>query len=190
MAPPPPPADPELVDACLRGDRRAFASLAARYYGPVTGFLFKRLQSADLAEDLAQETFLEAFRSLREGRRPDFFSSWLFGIAHNVCGKYLRRTRPRLFAPDDPPVDVAVPPELSAREDFEEQQKLLAALDAGLADLPDDTRRLLELKHAHGLTCAQIASEVGRPVGTVKSLLARTYKALRQRLRPAGEDNP
>jgi RNA polymerase sigma-70 factor (ECF subfamily) len=184
------PADErDLVERSLQGDAAAFGALAGHYYRPVGAFLLKRLGRADLVEDLVQETFLEAFRALRAGRRPEHFSSWLFGIAHNRCGKYLRRKRPVLFG-DDPPVEAAVPDELDARAELEEQEKLLRSLDAGLADLPEETRRLLQLKHQHGKTCEQIATELGRPVGTVKSLLSRTYKVLRARLGFAGEDGP
>jgi RNA polymerase sigma-70 factor (ECF subfamily) len=184
------PADErELVERSLRGDAAAFGALADRYYRPVGAFLLKRLGRADLVEDLAQETFLEAFRALRAGRRPEHFSSWLFGIAHNRCGKHLRRKRPLLFGAD-PPAEAAGPDELAARAEVEEQEKLLRALDAELAGLPEETRRLLQLKHQHGKTCEQIAAELGRPVGTIKSLLSRTYKALRASLGFAGEDGP
>jgi RNA polymerase sigma-70 factor (ECF subfamily) len=181
------PPDAELVARFLRGDTAAFQTLAVRYYRPVGGFLYKRVPQPDVVEDLVQETFLEAFRSLRGGRRPEHFSSWLFAIAHHCCGKWLRRKRPILFATGEPPdVPTTLAPE-AAREEFEEQEKLLAALDAGLAGLPPEARRLVEMKHREGKTCQQIAADLGRPVGTVKSLLSRTYKALRDRLRPAGE---
>jgi RNA polymerase sigma-70 factor (ECF subfamily) len=182
--------DADLVRRCLGGDGAAFEALAQRYYRPVGAFIYKRVGRCDLVEDLAQETFLEAYRALKEGRRPEHFSSWLFGIAHNCCGKWLRRRRPVLFAPDEAPELGAVAPELSALEEQEEQERLLAALDAGLSGLPEEVRRMLELKHRHGRTCEQIAAELGRPVGTVKSLLSRTYKALRALLGPRGEDEP
>jgi RNA polymerase sigma-70 factor (ECF subfamily) len=181
-------ADAELVGRCLGGDGEAFQALAVRYYRPVAAFLYKRLQRPDLVEDLVQETFLEAYRSLRAGRRPEHFSAWLFTIAGHCCGKWLRRRRPRLFAADEPPEELAAPPVGDVLEEMEEQQKLLADLEAGLAELPAETRHLLEMKHQQGKTCEQIAGELGRPVGTIKSLLARTYKALRMRLRPGGGD--
>jgi RNA polymerase sigma-70 factor (ECF subfamily) len=179
-----------LVERCLGGDTRAFEALAERYYRPVSAFLYKRLQQIDLVEDLTQETFLQAFRSLRTGARPQYFSSWLFGIAHNVSGKWLRRRRPVLFDPADPPDTPAVAGDLTIREEREEQQKQLALLDAGLASLPEDVRRVVEMKHRHGRTCEQIATDLGRPVGTIKSLLSRAYRNLRDRLRRAGEDGP
>src|SRR5262249_44103738 len=98
--------DAELVRRCVEGDNRAFHELTERYYRPVCGFLFKRVGQADLVEDLAQETFLEAYRALKERRPPEQFSSWLFGIAVNRCGKWLRRKKPALFSPDDPPAQM------------------------------------------------------------------------------------
>jgi RNA polymerase sigma-70 factor, ECF subfamily len=181
--------DAELVRLTLQGRTEAFHHLTERYYRPVGGFILKRVQRPDLVEDLVQETFLEAFRALKDGRKPEHFSSWLFGIAHNRCGKWLRRKRPVLFDPDQAPELPAAVSEQTLREEREEQQKLLASLDAALHHLPEDTRRLLELKHRDGKTCEQIAGELGRPVGTVKSLLARTYKQLRSRLAPrTGEE--
>jgi RNA polymerase sigma-70 factor (ECF subfamily) len=179
-----------LVQRCLGGDTRAFEALAERYYRAVSAFLFRRVDRFDVVEDLAQETFLQAFRSLQTGQRPQHFSSWLFGIAHNISGKWLRRRRPVLFDPADPPRTLTVAPELAIHEELEEQQKRLALLDVGLASLPEEIRQVLHLKHTDGRTCEQIARDLGRPVGTIKSLLSRAYRTLRDRLRPAGEDRP
>jgi RNA polymerase sigma-70 factor (ECF subfamily) len=175
------PPDAELVSRCLGGDIDAFQALAERYYRPVGAFVLKRVGRPDVAEDLVQETFLEAYGALKRGTRPEYFSSWLFGVAHHRCGKWLRRKRPALFAADNPP-EVAAPSAAELHEELEEQQKRLAALEGGVAELPEEARRLLEMKHRQGKTCEQIAGELGRPVGTVKSLLSRTYKALRARL--------
>jgi RNA polymerase sigma-70 factor (ECF subfamily) len=174
-----------LVRRAARGDADAFQALAVRYYRPVCGFLLKRVRRFDVVEDLAQETFLEAFRSLRAGRLPEVFSSWLFGVAHHCCGKWLRRKRPVLFSPSDAP-EVEAPSEFDALAELEEQKQRLEALEKSLTDLPDETRHVLDLKHRQGKTCEQIAAETGRPVGTVKSLLARTYKLLRARLGRSG----
>jgi RNA polymerase sigma-70 factor (ECF subfamily) len=182
-----PAGDEELVRRYLAGAPGALEALTARYYRPVAAFILRRVGQPDLVEDLIQETFLEACRALRGGTVPQHFSSWLFGIAFHRVGKYLRRKRPVLFSPDDPPVEPAGPSDLEMRQELEEQQKLLSNLDAGLADLPAEIRRMLEWKHRDGLTCEQIAERLGRPVGTIKSLLARTYKSLRERLRPRGD---
>jgi RNA polymerase sigma-70 factor (ECF subfamily) len=182
--------DAVLVTRCAAGDREASHELTVRYYRPVCGFLLKRVQQPDLVEDLAQETFLEALQALKNGARPVQFAAWLFGVAANRCGKWFRRKRPRLFAPDDPPVTLAEPSFVAAREELEEQQRLLAALEKSLAALPAEARTLLEMKHRQGKTCEEIARELGRPVGTVKSLLARAYKNLRTRMGVSGEEQP
>src|SRR5262249_54689969 len=176
-----PEADAILVRRTVRGDGRAFEDLAARYYRAVGGYLLRRVQRADVAEDLTQETFLEAFRSLRDGRAPENFAAWLYGIAHHRLGKWLRRRQVLSFT-GTPPQEIAAPPEAVLLEEIEEQQILLRRLEAGLAELPEETRRLLALKHREGKTVEQIAAEVGRPVGTIKSLLSRAYRALRERL--------
>jgi RNA polymerase sigma-70 factor (ECF subfamily) len=177
-------SDAELAEQTARGVTESFHKLTVRYYRPVGGFILKRVGRPDLVEDLVQETFLEAFEALRAGRQPQRFSSWLFGIAHNRCGKWLRRKRPILFAANEAP-DLAAPPEQATHEELEEQQKQLNHLQSHLQKLPDETRKLLELKHRDGKTCEEIAAVTGRPVGTVKSVLARTYKALRTALVPS-----
>jgi RNA polymerase sigma-70 factor, ECF subfamily len=183
-------SDAELVDETLRGSTTAFHLLTERYYRPVGGFIFKRVGRFDLVEGLVQETFLEAFQSLKAGRAPQHFSSWLFGIAHNRCGKWLRRKRPVLFDPAEAPERTAAPSEQALLEEQEEQQTQMAQLESHLQNLPKETRHLLELKHKEGKTCEQIAIATGKPVGTVKSLLARTYKLLRSSLASTMGEQP
>ncbi len=127
--------DANLVRGTVRGDARAFDVLARRYYRPVGGYLLRRVQRADVAEDLTQETFLEAFRSLREGRVPENFAGWLYGIAHNRLGKWLRRKAVLSFSAV-PPEEIAAPAEPAILEEAEEQRHLLGRLEAGLAELP------------------------------------------------------
>src|SRR3982751_737129 len=103
-----PEQERELARRAAGGDGLAFERLTDRYYRPVGCFLLRRVGRADVVEDLAQETFLEAFRSLRQGRIPERFSTWLFGIAHNVSGKWLRRRRILPFG-GPPPEEIAAP---------------------------------------------------------------------------------
>ena len=179
--------DQLLVGRCLSGDREAFALLTERYYRPISGFLYRRVQRADVVEDLAQETFLEALRSLRQGKRPEQFGGWLFAIARHRVGKWLRRKQPTIFDPAAPPVDLGVESDQDALEQQEEQENLLAHLEEELARLPEETQRLLEKKHRQGKTFQELAAEEGRPVGTLKSLLARAYQGLRLALQAKGD---
>jgi RNA polymerase sigma-70 factor, ECF subfamily len=178
-----------LVGRCLKGDADAFCRVTERYYRPVSAFLVRRVTRTDVVEDLTQETFLEAFRSLRAGRRPERLASWLFGIAHNVSGKWLRRRRPLSFADAGQAEEVPAQPAVNVTEELEEQRQQLAALETGLAELPEEARQLLDLKHRQGLTCTALADRLGKPIGTIKSLLSRTYKILRARLTPGGDES-
>jgi RNA polymerase sigma-70 factor, ECF subfamily len=178
-------SDAELVQLCVGGDSHAFRELTERYYRPICAFLFKRVHQVDLVEDLAQETFLEAFRALKEKRPPETFSSWLFGIAVNRCGKWLRRRKPALFPGNEPPDSLSTP-FVSPAEELEEQHARLASLEDGLAGLSDEQRKLLDMKHRQGKTIDEIAAALGQPAGTIKSQLSRTYKLLRSRM-SAGE---
>jgi RNA polymerase sigma factor (sigma-70 family) len=110
----------------------------------------------------------------------------LFGIAHNRCGKWLRQKPLALFDPHQAPEKAATASDQDLLEEREAQQNQMAALDRHLQGLPEDTRRILQMKHRDGKTMEQIAAETARPVGTIKSLLARTYKALREAL---GDEN-
>ena len=177
-------SDAELVEQTLQGGTEAFHQLTERYYRPVGSFLFKRVGRFDLVEDLVQETFLEAFQALKSGRRPQKFSSWLFGIAHNRAGKWLRRKRPVLFNPDEAADLADDASDQAIAEEREEHEKQMTRLQTQLQKLPAETRLLLDMKHKDGKTCEEIATATGRPVGTVKSLLSRTYKALREALSP------
>lgn len=91
-----------------------------------------------------------------------------------------------VFDPSSPPVDLVAESDLDALEELEEQEKLLAQLGEELARLPRDTQRLLEKKHRQGKTFEELAAEESRPVGTLKSLLARAYKVLRSALQEKG----
>ena len=112
-------SDAELVEQTMQGVTAAFQTLTVRYYRSVAGFVFKKVNRADLVEDLVQETFLEAFAALKDGKRPNHFSSWLFGIAHHRCGKWLRRKRPALFDPNEAPELPTTPSEQSLLEELD-----------------------------------------------------------------------
>lgn len=181
-------SDTELASRCLRGDRDAFDALIDRYYRPVCAFLLRRVGRPDVVEDLAQDTFLEAYRALKAGKKPERLSSWLFGIAVNCSGKWLRRRRPMLFDPGQPPTSPSLPSVADEQAEMEEQMLLTRSLESTLGELPRQTRLLLELKHGEGKTCEEIASLWGQPVGTIKSQLSRAYALLRSRLGARGDE--
>ncbi len=144
-------------------------------------------------EDLAQDTFLRAFRKLASLRDPTAFSSWLLGIASHVCVDW-HRARRRIASLDD--AQAAEPDARlvglyrSAPEQPDaavEQQEAARLVLESLDRLPEAYRVTVVLKHMEGLSCQEIAERLGLALGTVTSRLARAYKLLRDRLERASQ---
>lgn len=183
---PTPVADAALVAEVLEGDTESFSELVNRYKNLLTSFIAARVAPTEV-EDLAQDTFLRAFRTLPSLRNPAAFSSWLLGIAGHVCVDW-HRSRRRLASLEDEhapePTGAAMPhrsptelPDAQA-----EQQEAARLLLESLDRLPEPYRVTLVLKHMDGLSCQEIADRLGLALGTVTSRLARAYRLLRDRL--------
>ena len=178
--------DAALVYEVVNGETELFGELIARYKNVLASFIAARVARGAI-EDLAQETFLRAFRVLATLRDPAAFSSWLLGIASHICVDW-HRSRRRNVSLDaseiDQPDDAAAPrrtPPIrpdEAAEKREAEQRLLEAVDR----LPDTYRTTLVLKHLEGLSCADIAERQGVALGTVTSRLTRGYRMLREAL--------
>jgi RNA polymerase sigma-70 factor (ECF subfamily) len=178
----PEPADAELVLAVVaRDDRGAFALLVRRHQSMVRSVL-RRLAKGDhgLADDLAQETFLLAWRNLASFRQDARFSTWLYRIAFNAWLSEARKRREVLL--DDhgeAPVPEAADPKLPdpARLD----------LERAVASLPDGERAAIAACYYADLTHEEAAQALGIPLGTVKTHILRAKARLRARL---GEEKP
>jgi RNA polymerase sigma-70 factor, ECF subfamily len=133
-----------------------------------------------LAEDLAQETFVKAFRSLAAFDTTRRLSSWLFRIAHNTALDALRRRKSAAPAAADGP-DIA-----TTAPDPVEQRALGAALRAALSRLRPEFRAAIVLRYEEGLPFDEIARVLGVPEGTARSHVHRARKELAQQLTAAG----
>ena len=173
--------DALLIARVLRtDDRAAFGELVRRHQGVVRGFL-RRMQGAtgDFADDLAQETFLKAHRSLAAFRGEATFVAWLCGIAANeLRAEWRRRKRRAEFL------------EESAREFLpaEVREGGDRDLEVALAQLPETQRAALALCFEHGLTHEEAATVLRCPIGTLKSHVARGKQRLRELLDPGDAD--
>ena len=148
-----------------------------------------------LAEDLAQETFVKAFRSLGSYDRRRKLSSWLFTIAHNTTIDHLRRKRlatvPLEVEGDEiSPVDRAAAPAAEGPERVALRADLLRAFEAALTELRPDYAEVLVLRFQEGMAYDEIAEVMGLPLGTVKTHLHRARKALAARLQELGVYRP
>lgn len=173
--------DQALVQAAQQGDSDAVDTLVRHYQVRMYNFA-RALTASDLdAEDVAQETFIRAFRGLRRFRGDSSFKNWLYSIAANVArthrGKRLRQSvvwDQRLEA-DDVPAQ-----QLATHADVEGEAIRRQVLDRALSTLPEDQRIPLVLHDVEGLEYKEIAAVLAIPIGTVMSRIFRG----RQRLRP------
>ena len=181
------PTDAVLVAEVLEGDTEAFGTLVDRYKNLLTSFIAARV-AANEVDDLAQDTFLRAFRVLSSLRNPASFSSWLLGIANHVCIDW-HRARRRLVSLDAD--NAPEPAEGTSRthrpppprpDQAAEQHEAARILLESLDRLPETYRVTLVLKHMDGLSCVEIAEQLGVALGTVTSRLTRGYQMLRDRL--------
>jgi RNA polymerase sigma factor (sigma-70 family) len=174
------PSDAELVARILADDdRRAFAALVRRHQSAVRNLL-RRLAAGDgaLADDLAQDCFLKAYRSLASWRGQARFSTWLYRIAWNAWATHARH-RP---APEPP----APEPPLGASEAFVRRHDLERALDL----LREEERAALALAYGQDVTHEEAAAILGWPVGTLKSHILRGKQKLRRLLLAEAERSP
>ncbi len=168
--------DADLIARVLAaGDPNAFGELVRRYQSPVRAFL-RRLTRGDaaLADDLAQETFLRAWRKLETFRAEARFSTWLFGIAVNEFRARLRRDRRHLWGDTE---SQPVAPELATDPS---PHGLRLDLDEALLRLSLPERAAILLCCQLGLTHEEAAQTLCAPLGTVKTNILRGKEKLRR----------
>ena len=172
----------QLVAHAQAGDAAAFEELVRLHERYVYNLALRVVGNPEDAEDLAQQTFLRAWRALGSFRGESRFSTWLYRIVTNLCCNRLPRLRQELAALDPDDEALSLPDE---RQDVE-AGLLTGALKARLHDafrnLPESYRLLLTLRHLQGLSYDEIASAAGLPLGTVKTGIFRARRILRAAL--------
>jgi RNA polymerase sigma factor (sigma-70 family) len=167
-------SDAELVERSRRGDRDAFAALVERYQRLVLGVALAATGDAALAEDVAQDALVEAWRSLGGLRDPSRVGPWLAGIARNLAhGAARQRARRRPPAPEPDSSAAATPlDEVLARE----SERLLRDW---LDTIPATHREAVLLYYVEGQSAAQVAAHLGVTEALVRQRLSRGRRALR-----------
>jgi RNA polymerase sigma-70 factor (ECF subfamily) len=184
--------DAELVAAALGGSEEAFHQIVERFQRPVFSLIARMVGDPATAEDLAQETFLKAFRRLATYDPERRFSSWLFKIAHNTTLDHLRRRGPQTVTlePEDEEggglAAVLADDSLRSPETAAQRGDLAAALGAAVGALRPEYREIVLLRYQEGLAYQEIAEVAGLPLGTVKTHLHRARKELIAALAAAG----
>lgn len=172
----------------LAGSEPAFEQIVRRYQRPIINLIARMTRDRALAEDLAQEAFVKAFRSLAAFDTTRRLSSWLFRIAHNTALDALRRSRAPAGAGGSAKAPGRTPDELPApaEPDPVEREALGRALDSALDRLRPDYSAAIVLRYEEGLSFEEIGGVLGIPEVTARSHVHRARKALARLLTASG----
>ena len=193
-APAAPNSDRELVERTVAGDQRAYELLVLKYQRRIQRLIGRMVRDVDLVEDIAQETFIRAYRALHQFRGDAQFYTWLYRIAVNTAKKALMDLKRdptvseaawRTSDDDDetsrpgnePTADETPESVLAAKE-------IAAVVNAAMEALPSDLREAVILREIEGLTYEEIAAAMNCPIGTVRSRIFRAREAVSARIRP------
>ena len=176
--------DMELVAQARKGDREAFSELVRRYYERVYGTIYSLVGDRDDADDLAQEAFLKAYRSLSNFRGQSQFYTWVYRIGVNCCLDWMKsRNRRKDVSLEREPWGLdGVFRHPQASDTGVLRKELQAILEQAMETLPVEYRATLVLREIDGLAYDEIAYALGCSVGTVKSRLFRSRAQLREAL--------
>jgi RNA polymerase sigma factor (sigma-70 family) len=176
-------SDEDLVEAVARADEDALGELYDRFGKVAYGLAYKILQDATLAEDAVQEAFLQIWRSAGS-YRPERAkaSTWLLTFVHRRAVDLVRREERRRHVPVDP---LPEPSGSGADEEVVARSRREIVQDA-LRRLPSEQREAIELAYYGGLTQAELAAQLGQPLGTIKSRMFTGLQRLRGLLVEAG----
>ena len=168
-------AEPLVIALACAGDDRAFTEIVRRRQGRVRRFMYRLCRQPSLGDDLAQQVFLTAWRSLPQLRAAAAFDGWLKRIMITTWLEELRRRK--IVYASDPSDEVADPGRSFTAPTAERMD-----LDAALAALAPDVRLCVVLSYNDGMTHPEIADLAGLPLGTVKSHISRGAARLRELL--------
>ena len=181
--------DQEIVALARAGHEPAYRELIRRYERPLFSLVFRMVRDRELAEDLAQETFVKALNAL-DSYRPEFkFSSWIFKIANNAAIDHLRRRELDTLSLDGSP-HAETPEAIEATAlqignrgesplDAVEAKELGGAIEHAIGLLRPEYRSCILLRHVEGRAYEEIAEILNLPLGTVKTYIHRARNELR-----------
>jgi RNA polymerase sigma-70 factor (ECF subfamily) len=189
-----PDPDAALVERVKRGDVRAFEMLVVKYQRRIERLIGRMVRDVDLIADIAQETFIRAYRALPQFRAESAFYTWLYRIAVNTAKKALvdmkrdpivvnsamgsGEDEDETYRGGLEPTDGETPEALLA------SKEIAATVNAAIADLSEDLRQAITLREIEGLSYEEISDVMNCPIGTVRSRIFRAREAIAERLRP------
>ena len=189
-----PDVDAPLVARVKLGDVKAFEMLVVKYQRRIERLIGRMVRDVDLVPDIAQETFIRAYRAIPNFRGESAFYTWLYRIAVNTAKKALMQlkrdplvTESARAARDDDDETSRVENELSDGETPEAvlaSKQIASAVNFAIEALSDELRQAITLREIEGLSYEEIAELMNCPIGTVRSRIFRAREAIALRLRP------
>jgi RNA polymerase sigma-70 factor (ECF subfamily) len=188
-------SDTLLVERTVAGDQAAFELLVIKYQRRIQRLIGRMVRDVDLVEDIAQETFIRAYRALHQFRGDAQFYTWLYRIAINTAKKFLLELKrdPTVsesafktdhddddetsWAGNEPIADETPESLLAAKE-------IAAAVNAAMMALPEELRQALTLREIEGLSYEEISEMMNCPIGTVRSRIFRAREAISAKVKP------
>jgi RNA polymerase sigma-70 factor, ECF subfamily len=187
-------ADALLVERVKRGEVRAFELLVVKYQRRIERLIGRMVRDVDLVQDIAQETFIRAYRALPQFRGDSAFYTWLYRIAVNTAKKALVDLK-RDPVITEAALRIGEDEEETSSERFEPSsaetpdavlasKEIAQAVNAAIEGLSDELRQAIVLREIEGLSYDEIAEAMNCPIGTVRSRIFRAREAIAERLRP------
>jgi RNA polymerase sigma-70 factor, ECF subfamily len=187
-------SDTLMVQRAAAGDQQAFELLVIKYQRRIQRLIGRMVRDVDLVEDIAQETFIRAYRALHQFRGDAQFYTWLYRIAVNTAKKFLldMKRDPTVseasfksndeddetsWVKHEPTADETPETALAAKE-------IAAAVNAALLALPDDLQQAITLREIEGLSYEEIGEVMNCPIGTVRSRIFRAREAISSKVKP------
>ncbi len=187
-------SDAQLVERAAAGDHRAYELLVIKYQRRIERLIGRMVRDVDLVPDIAQETFIRAWRALHQFRGDAQFYTWLYRIAVNTAKKSLLElkrdpvvTEAALQSSDDDDETSRRDNELTAESTPESElaaREIAAAVNAAMEALPEDLRQAVTLREIEGMSYEEIAEAMDCPIGTVRSRIFRAREAISARVKP------
>ena len=192
-----PDSDAMLVESAVAGDQKAFELLVIKYQRRIQRLIGRMVRDVDLVEDIAQETFIRAYRALAQFRGEAQFYTWLYRIAINTAKKALMdlKRNPTVsenaYKSDDDDETSSVENELTSAETPDAvlaSKEIAEIINAAMEALPEELRVAITLREIEGLSYEEIAEVMSCPIGTVRSRIFRAREAISVKVRPLLEN--
>jgi RNA polymerase sigma-70 factor (ECF subfamily) len=182
--------DQDLVCRVQRGDKSAFDLLVIKYQHKIVHLVNRYVKDPSEAQDVAQDTFIKAYRALGDFRGDSAFYTWLYRIAINTAKNYLLSRSRRHF---DYEIDVqdaeqvenaAQLKDMDTPDNLLMNEEIVKIIKIAIENLPEEMRIAITLREFEGMSYEEIAEAMDCPIGTVRSRIFRAREAIDEKLKP------